>query len=105
MRDEILNTGLNSQSLQKTLRRTINRDNVRNKTKLKPHAQVIWDLIEKEKETLVDVRSFVLEGKTKDDLKLEIAVRQRNYAYLAKLQKKMLTILKSEPKPELETAE
>lgn len=105
MRDEILNTGLNSQSLQKTLRRTINRDNLKNKRELKPHAQVIWDLIEKEKETLVDVRSFVLEGKSEDDLKLEIAVRQRNYAYLGKLQKKMLTILKAEPKPELENAE
>ena len=97
-RDEMLYSGITSQSSGRELRARVNRENVAKKAQLRPYAQVVFDEIEKQKQAMCDVRSWVIEGMPEEDVKLEGIVRQRNYKYLTDLQARFNTILKSEPK-------
>jgi hypothetical protein len=97
-------SGLTSQSINKSkeMRKTVNTENVQKKAHLRPSAQIVFDEIDKLKEEALDLKSFVLEGQSDDDVKLELAIRKRTYFNLVKLQTRFNTILKSEPKEYLD---
>jgi len=97
-----LYSGSTSQTIGKSLRQTVNEDNVAKKHVLRPYAQVVFDELEKLKAEELDIKSIILQDQTVDNIKLELAVRKRTYNKLIKLQSRFNIILKSEPKNETE---
>lgn len=95
-----LYTGITSRSRSAvpSLRTTTNKSNVAKRQLLKPHAQVVFDEIEKLKEEDLDLKTIILEGKTTEDVRFDLAVRKHSYHRLSQLQTRLNTILKAEEK-------
>lgn len=97
-KDEQLYSGINSQSFGRALRQRVNEENVTKKQVLRPYAQIVFDEIEKQKAEALDLKTFILNGQTETDVKLELAIRKRTYHNLVNLQNRFNTILRAEPK-------
>jgi len=97
-RDEALYTGMTSQSRSTERRKEAKQEKAEKRAKLLPFAEIVNDIIEKEKVTQSDVKSFVLEGVTQDDLLIEMKVRQRLVERLSSVQGRIANIMHSPEK-------
>lgn len=100
--DGFLYTGINSASSEDLTPREAQREEKEQaKRKLKPSADVILDLLAKERHALYDVRTLLIDSKTTDEeIKIERLLRRRHEKTLIRLETKIKSILKVKPSKE-----
>lgn len=88
-------TSASSEPLSPRLKQREEKEHVRQK--MKPATQIVLAAIDKERQAVTDVRSYVLEGKTEESLLAEMQARRLYIGYLNGLEAKIKNITK-EPK-------
>lgn len=97
MDDSILYTGITSASSDKApTPREIQREAKESaRIKLKPAAEVVLELLEKERSKLYDIRRIFIDRKTTDEeVKIERIVRERQALLISALEVQVRNILK-----------
>ena len=100
MDDSILYTGITSASSDKApTPREVQREAKESaRIKLKPAAEVVLELLEKERSKLYDIRRIFIYRKTTDEeVKIERLVRERQALLISALEVKVRNILKEKP--------
>ncbi|MCA9312887.1 hypothetical protein KDA08_01005 [Candidatus Saccharibacteria bacterium] len=97
--DSYLYTGITSASNEPKTPRELQKESKEEaKRKLKPAADIVLELLMKEREGLYDIRNVYFDTKTSDDeLRVERIVRIRHEALIIALESKIKTIMADKP--------
>ena len=78
-----------------TVKEDKKRDSVERGQKVAPYAEVISDLIQKDIEEICNIKSLIVDGKTEDELRIELAVKKRQVAYLTSLENRLTNLVRA----------
>lgn len=98
--DAYLYTGVTSVSNEPKAPRELQKESKEEaKRKLKPAAEVVLEAIEKERQVICDIRTFVLDRKTTEqEVNTDLLARKKYLDYLNQLEQKINTIMADKPK-------
>ncbi len=96
--DSLLYTGATSASF-KSRKEEVHQEKIEKKGVITPAAKIVFDLIEKEKVNVCDIRSLIVDRTTaEDDVKAELLARKLYTTYLSELRNKLKIILRTKAK-------
>lgn len=86
-----LYTGKTSRSTKQ--RQDIRKEALEKRSQLLPYAQIIEEMIEKDKAEIMNIRNVPVEGKTENELSIELQVRKRMYDYMTNFKNRLTNIV------------